>query len=319
MKVLMIAQYFPPDFGGASTRAYNAARGLVLQGCEVTVISAFPHYPHGIIPDKYGKRFITIEEVDDIKLIRTWIPRLSHSSVAKRILLHLSFMLSSLLAFRFVRKPDIIFAMNPNLFSFFPSYIYSKVFRKNIIRNVDDLWPEVFYDLGIVKSNLVKKILDYLARISYHVPSIIVPVSYGYVKVLAEKYQIPSQKISVVEHGVDTSKFHNLEVDTPIGYNGKKIVMYSGALNLGYDFETVIKAAQLIAHQPVQFIIRGTGELSEHLRHMVSEHKVGNVEIRTELLNKEELVLFMNQADMFLLPMSSVGIIDLGFPTKILE
>jgi len=31
MKVLVIAQYFPPDMGGASARAFNVAKGL----CEI--------------------------------------------------------------------------------------------------------------------------------------------------------------------------------------------------------------------------------------------------------------------------------------------
>jgi len=43
--VLMISQYFPPDINGSSTRSYNVAKALVSQGCKVTVITTFPHYP----------------------------------------------------------------------------------------------------------------------------------------------------------------------------------------------------------------------------------------------------------------------------------
>ena len=87
----MIGQYFPPDFGGASTRAYNLARGLVLQDCKVTVITSFPHYPYGNIPDKYSGKFVVKEEIDGIKIIRTKIPKLSHSTPMKRVFLHISF------------------------------------------------------------------------------------------------------------------------------------------------------------------------------------------------------------------------------------
>ena len=69
--------------------------------------------------------------------------------------------LSSLLGLLYIRKVDIIFAMSPNLFAFFPALIYRLIFRKNIIRNVDDLWPEVIYDLGIVKSRILKKLLNF--------------------------------------------------------------------------------------------------------------------------------------------------------------
>jgi len=39
MKVLVVAQYFPPDMGGASTRASNVVKGLLSKGCEVTVVA----------------------------------------------------------------------------------------------------------------------------------------------------------------------------------------------------------------------------------------------------------------------------------------
>jgi hypothetical protein len=41
MRVLVVAQYFPPDMGGGATRAYNVARGLLKAGCRVTVVRLF--------------------------------------------------------------------------------------------------------------------------------------------------------------------------------------------------------------------------------------------------------------------------------------
>ena len=72
----------------------------------------------------------------------------------KRIFLHLCFAFSSLFALPFVDNVDVVWGANPNLFSFFPSLVYGVVKHVPIVRNVDDLWPEVFYDLGYVKSRL---------------------------------------------------------------------------------------------------------------------------------------------------------------------
>jgi len=38
MNVLVIAELFPPDMGGGSTRAFNVVKGLVSLGHGVTVI-----------------------------------------------------------------------------------------------------------------------------------------------------------------------------------------------------------------------------------------------------------------------------------------
>jgi colanic acid biosynthesis glycosyl transferase WcaI len=342
MNVLMISQYFPPDWNGPSTRAYNAAQGLLSQGMNVTVVTAFPHYPHGNVPSKYKGRILSLEEMDGIKLVRTWVPSFAHLPLIKRVLLHISFMLSSLLGLVYIRKVDVIFAMNPNLFAFFPALIYKILFRKNIIRNVDDLWPEVFYDLGIVRSRIFKKILDSIANITYSIPKFIVPLSYGYVQTLTDKYHVPPEKIMVIEHGVDTVKFCRLKTNysssSTIGNNlnnndddnNKKItpttktrtttIMYSGNLNLGYDFETAIRAAKLLELQPVYFIIRGIGVLSDKVSQMVKEYDVKNVEVRTDLLSQKQLVSVLNSADIFLLPMNlDARVADQGLPTKLLE
>jgi len=315
--VLMISQYFPPDINGSSTRSINAARGLLSQGCKVTVITTFPHYPKRESSNRYKNKIIHIEDIEGIKLIRVWIPNLSHSPNYKRTLLHLSFCFSVVIGLFFVRKIDVIFAMNPSFLVAFPAFFSKIILRKNIVRNVDDLWPEVLYDLGIIKSRFVKKILDFFSKLSYKVSSAIIPISHGYVETLITKYHLSNEKIFVIEHGVDIKKFEKLMAIKPSNDN-KKIVMYSGAINIGYDFEPVIKAAKILEAYPIHFIIRGIGDKIDDLKNMIEKEHVTNVEVRTNLLEKIELNKILNAADIFLLPMS-FGVIDYGLPTKILE
>jgi glycosyltransferase involved in cell wall biosynthesis len=320
MNILIIAQYFTPDWSGSSTRAYNCARALVLEGCNVTVITAFPHYPNGYPSNSYRNKVLSFEEIDGIRVIRTWVPNISHSTNARRITIHLSFILSSLLAIFYIRKFDIIIAMNPNLFAFFPALIYKILYRKNIIRNIDDLWPEVFYDLGIVRSRLFKIILDFIANITYRIPKMIVPLSHGYVKTLTDKYHVPLEKIVVIEHGVDTAKFSSIRGLQDVSTKGaKKIIVYSGILTNAYDFETILEAAKILDSEPVHFIIRGTGDYANKLQTMIERYNLFNSEIRTNTLSRDDLISFLNTADIFLLPMNSFNIVDQGLPTKTLE
>ena len=315
MKILMIAQYFPPDFGGASTRAYNIAKGLVLKKNTVFVLTAVPHYPDGNIPKKYKKKSFYKENIDGIFVYRVRIPSISHSTVAKRVFLHFMFILTLIPRLTLAKKVDIVFSTNPNFFSFFPSWLASIFFRKPIVRNVDDLWPEVFYDLGIVKSSISKKFLNYIAKISYEKPKAITLVSHGYVKTLVEKYKIPKEKITVIEHGVDLSKFKQVESIN----NDITTIMYSGALSFGYDFEIIIKCAKLLESKAIHFVVRGRGELVDQIKNFIQKYNVTNVIISTEFLSQNDLNLLLNEADIFLLPMSQSKIIDQGLPTKILE
>lgn len=315
--VLMLSQYFPPDVNGSSTRSYNVARSLLSQGCKVTVISTFPHFPERKFSKKYSHKISFIEESDGIKIIRMWIPKLPHSPYYKRVLLHISFCFAVLFGLSRVGKFDVIVAMNPTFFVGFPAWICKVFFQKKLIRNVDDLWPEVFYDLGIVKSKFLKRVLDFFSNISYKVSDAIIPVSQGYVSTLTEKYHIPKEKIFVIEHGVDIKKFGSL-AKKHLNQNEKKTIMYSGAINIGYDFEPVIKAAKLLESFSVRFVIRGTGENVDDVRKMIKRFEVKNVEVQTDLLEKNEFIDYLNTADVFLLPMN-FGVIDYGLPTKILE
>ena len=257
MRVLVLAQYFPPDMGGGSTRASNVVKGLLSKGCAVTVVAAFPHYPYGKVPEQYKCKAIVSERFGNAKVYRVWIPALAHSSSMKRIVLHLCFVFSSLFALPFVEKVDVVWGANPNLFSFLPSFVYGGAKRVPIVRNVDDLWPEVFYELGYVKSKFVRKALDFLAWLSYVVPVAITPISEGYKRVIVSKYGIPSEKVHVIEVGVETVK----PQPTTRPSKGRFIVMYSGVLGLGYDFDIVLEGAKYLkSNANIIFVIRGVGE-----------------------------------------------------------
>lgn len=316
MKVLVLAQYFPPDMGGGSTRASNVVKGLLSKGCQVTVVAAFPHYPHGRVPERYKFKAITFEQCSNAKIYRVWIPALPHSSAIKRIFLHFCFIFSSLFALPFVGKVDVIWCSNPNLFCFLPSFIYSSVKRIPIVRNVDDLWPEVFYELGYVKSKFAKKALGLIAWFSYAVPAAITPISEGYKRRIISNYGIDESKIKVIMVGVESIK--------PLLNTQRKLnrftVMYSGVLGLGYDFNIIIEAARLLSnHDSISFVIRGVGELAPPLKKAVRTFGLRNVVVADQFLPKNELTALLESADVFVLPMAKLDFVDSGLPTKVFE
>jgi len=316
LKVLVLAQYFSPDMGGGSTRATNVVKGLLSKGCDVTVVAAFPHYPHGKVPANYNRKAIVPERFGNAKVYRVWIPALPHSSPLKRVILHLCFVFSSLFALPFVGKTDVVWGANPNLFSFFPSFVYGVAKRAPVVRNVDDLWPEVFYELGYVKSELARKMLDFLAWLSYVAPAASTPISMGYKRSIVAKYGVSPEKVHVVEVGVDSVK------PLSAGKNPKDrfTVMYSGVLGLGYDFNVVLEAARFLAkNENIVFVIRGVGEMAPKLKKAISELDLRNVVLDTRFLPKAELAALLESADVFVLPMAGMSFVDLGLPTKVFE
>ena len=316
MRVLILAQYYPPDMGGGATRAYNAAKGLLSVGCSVTVVAAFPHYPTGKIPEKYRWKPLRIESKEKLRVIRTFVPPLASEGLAKRVLLFASFIVSSLFALPFTGKVDIIWTANPNILGVFPSLIYKVANRCKIVQNVDDLWPEALYDLGLDPKSLLARFGEFVARIAYKVSSGITPISPAYVDVLLRKYGVDQKKIFVVLAGVDANKFHLRRKNVK---RERFRVLYIGAFSPAYDFDQVFKAAESLTLKKVDFIIQGGGELAYELRRKQKENALANVEVIENIVSRDEVIEIMAEADALLLPLNGVGSIEKGISSKLYE
>jgi len=320
MRVLIVAKEFPPDMGGGATRAYNAAKGLTLNGCKVVVITAFPHYPHGNIPAEYRWKPLKVEYKEGLKIIRTIVPPLPSKGLVRQLILFLFFMLSSLFALPFVGKVDVIWAANPNILSVFPAIIYGLFKRAPIALNVDDLWPEDIYDLSLMKrGTLMAKLAEFLAKVAYTVVNLITPISPGYVDVITKKYGVSRGKIYVVRAGVDSLKFKPARKTKP----GRKLrVAYSGAFSVAYDFDQVLLAAKELEKRgikDVEFVIQGGGELGNYIKQKVNELGLTNVIIIDKIMSRDEVAEFLNEADVLLLPLRDFGRPYLGISSKLYE
>ena len=95
MRILFLTHYFPPEVGAPQARIFETARELVSLGHKVTVLTAFPHYPAGRIHDGYRRRLYMREEIDGIKVVRTWVYATTGRGVLKRVINQLSFVLTT--------------------------------------------------------------------------------------------------------------------------------------------------------------------------------------------------------------------------------
>jgi colanic acid biosynthesis glycosyl transferase WcaI len=318
MKVLIIAQYFPPDMGGGATRAYNVAKGLSLAGCDVTVVAAFPHYPLGNIPLKYKRKLLSVEDEKEFRVVRTFVPPLASKGFANRLLLFVSFAFSSLFALPLIGKVSVVWAGNPNIVAVFPSLFYRMVNRCPIVQNVDDLWPEALYDLGVSRDSLFARLGEFVAKVAYKISSGLTPISPAYVDILSGKYGVDLRRIFVVPAGVDLEKF--VRKPRQRAKTNRFTVLYIGAFSPAYDFDQVLGAAKLLAHfSNVDFVIQGGGELSHELKRKVKESALSNVVVVDKIVSRDEVAKIMANADALLLPLNGIGSIELGISSKLYE
>jgi len=322
MHILMISQFFPPHVSGGSIRTFNAANGLTLIGHEVTVITPFPSPPFVSRTEYNGKRNMNWDSVNGIRVIRTWSPFLQDLGLARRLILFLCFMVTSLFPLPFIRHVDVVWAVNPPIFSVFPALIYKAVNRCVLFRDVPDLWPEAIYDLGLIKSGVFKSILDFVSKVSYLVADGVTSISAGYLPVLKKQYGLTDDRLHFIEVGVDTDLLHPYVEESnnssSYRFNNKFIVMYSGNLGVQYDFDTVLEAAKLLKkYDDILFVIRGWGVLKNFIQENING--LSNVFLDTEVVDNKKMCEILNSADVFLLPMNPLKAAEMGLPTKLLE
>jgi glycosyltransferase involved in cell wall biosynthesis len=315
LNVLIVAQYFPPDIGGAATRAYNLAKGLALNGCKVMVVAAFPHYPHGNIPTEYRWKPIKVEYIGDLKVIRTFMPPIKSEGFFKRMVLIGAFAISSLFAIPFVGNVDAIWAS-----SWAPGLVYSKLKRKPLALNVDDLRLEDLVDLGLLnEGSLVLRISEWVYRLFFVKGSVITPISPAYSNIISTKYCVGQGRIHLIRGGVDLSIF---KPNIPQRRSGKKFtVLYSGAFSIAYDFEQIFKAAKVVENldKDVEFVVQGKGELLGSMLSKIKGLSVKNVHVVNKLLSREGVAELLGQADVLILPLVEFKKPYRGMSSKLYE
>ena len=313
--MLVIAQYFPPDIGGSATRAHNLAKGLFLNGCNVTVVAAFPHYPHGKIPKEYRWTPIKVEWMGKIRVIRTFMPPIKSEGFFKRILLIGAFAISSLFALPFVGKVDAVWSS-----SWVPGLVYGRVKRRPVALNEDDLTLEDLVDLKLIdEGSLVLRIAEWVYRVFLIKADAVTPISPGYVETLSNKYWVDKSRIHVVRGGVDLSIFkpsvHRQNASK------KFVVLYSGAFSMAYDFEQIFRAAKIVEEVDgdVEFVLQGRGELLGSMLSKIDELNVKSVKIVDRLLSRVDVAELLNQADVLVLPLVEFKTPYRGMSSKLYE
>ncbi len=318
LKVLIIGEYFPPDIGGAATRASNVAKGLTLNGCDVTIVTAFPHYPTGKIPKEYKYKPLKVEYIGNSRVIRTFVFPLTSEGLHKRLIIFWSFIISALFALPFVGNIDVVWAANPDVFVLLPANLYSCIKRRSIISNVDDLIIEDLYDLNLVRrGSITSKLAEFFTRVLFARVKAATPISPGYIETI-RKYGVDKGNIQVVRGGVDLNVFKP-QFQRKVGE--KFTVLYSGGFSMAYDFEQIFKAAKIIEDMDlnVKFVIQGKGELLNSMHSRVNQLKLKSVQIVDKLLSREAVGEFLSQADVLILPLTDFRTPYRGMSSKLYE
>jgi len=289
----------------------------------VTVFTGMPNYPSGQFFDGYSYAGPWQEEYKGIKVFRS--PGILRGGGGNfRLLLNfLSFPILACLfiLFRCRKKFDAIFVYEPSPVTVaLPAILFKWVTGSPILMWVLDLWPESLVATGAIKSRFFLAIVESVVRFIYRNCDRVLIQSKGFQSVL-QNLGVPSQKLFYFPSWAETIYKPNSNqivlpdsVHLPHGFR----VMFAGNIGAAQDFDTIIRAAELLKNQAnIHWVILGDGRRSQWVKEQIKSRELDN---QVHLLGQfplETMPAFYAQADALLVTLRRNEVFALTIPGKV--
>jgi colanic acid biosynthesis glycosyl transferase WcaI len=319
MHILIYSYNYHPEPIGIAPLMTELAEGLVKRGHQVRVITGMPNYPQRRIYDEYQGKWYLTEERNGVTIQRCYLRIKSKPNLLDRLLLELSFVLTSFPQALKGERPDVILLTVPPLLVSVPATLLGWFYNCPVVLNVQDILPEAGVRVGLIKNKLMIKTFEVLEKFAYRTANTISVIAEGFVENLLSK-GVPADKITCIPNWVNLNfikplpkgnnwrKAHNLD--------GKFVVLYSGNIALTQGLETVIQAAANLRHiQEIVFVIAGESKALERLQQYCFDCGADNV-LLLPLQPRETIPQMLAASDVGLV-VQKQNVISFNMPSKI--
>jgi colanic acid biosynthesis glycosyl transferase WcaI len=281
VRVLVLTAFYAPDLGANAALYEMLCEELVHLGCDVSVISAVPHYPTGRVAKEFRGRLVQRERRQGVDVTRVWVPSVDRARLSMRLLGFICFQVLAA-AVGLTRRYDVLVAGGPALESLLPLLALGVLRRKPVIYSIHDIYPDVGVKLGIFRHRPVIKAIDWMERQCCQRASYVRVLSEGHRRVLESK-ATPESKLRVIWDWVDTDFIHPLPRRNAFaaqwGLDTQFVVMYAGNLGLTQGLEQLVEAARLLMEEPtIRIVLMGDGAAKGSLQQSVERAGLGNVQ-----------------------------------------
>ena len=325
MKILIFSQYYFPETGATSNRAYALAKVFQDEGHEVRVIAEKPNHPEGVFHPGFERGFFIDGEWGGVPVTWCWVYTRPVKGFLGRILFYLSYMVTAVLAvFRLKGKYDIVLATSPPLFVGVSGWAAARIKRARFVFDVRDLWPEVAVKMGELNNPKAIKVAESVERFLYRKADLITPVTESFLESIAAK-GIPKERMVVVTNGTDPDIF--LSKHTPdllrsrLGLPEGFIVSFIGNLGLAQGLLHIIEAATAMeasGQHDVKFLFVGDGPRKAAVQEAAQKAGLTNIIFR-ERVTLPEAVEYMIASDALLVPLANDPIYAKFIPSKLFD
>lgn len=283
MKITLVCYVFPPEHCPAGVMVSELAEDLAARGHKITVITGWPNHPYGALFSGFRRRWRHESSHFGYKLIRIWHAILPQKSIPKRILVYLTFAVSSFINGLFLERQDIVLDISPPFFGPWASLTLARLWKARFVRVIMDILPEAAANSSMLKqTSILYKILRCIETWNCKRCDKVVTIGEGLKKLLCNR-GIEPEHIKTLPLWIDTHKVqpmprnnawrqeHDISPDQFVALLAGTIGYASGAQIL---LET---AAALQDRTDILLLVVGEGPVKDTMENTARQQQLKNI------------------------------------------
>ncbi len=280
MKLVVVTPHFAPDVAPTGAVVTRVVEELAARSHRIEVVTALPWYREHRIEPGYEGRLIRTEDTTWGRITRIHpFPTADKRNIARRALAFAGFSAAAALAGLRGGRVDGVLAMSPPLTLGLAGWAIARARRAAYVFNIQDIYPDVAVELGVLTDARIIGAARRLERFSYERADAVTVLSEDLRANVTAKMG-DAGKVRVIPNFVDTAWISPAERENSYrrdyGLEGKTVVMYAGNVGLSQSLDLMLEAARALAHETqVMFVINGGGAALPRLK--AQAQGLGNV------------------------------------------
>jgi colanic acid biosynthesis glycosyl transferase WcaI len=329
VNLVILCPHFAPDVAPTGDVMTRIAMELVERGHRLHVVTALPWYQRHALEPGWDGQLVRGEVTEWGRISRVHPFPTDKRNIPARALAFGGFTaLSAAVGTVSKLTPDAVLAMSPPLTLGPAGWAVATTRRVPLVFNIQDVFPDVAVELGLLKGRRVIAAARWLERTSYRLSDAVTVLSDDLADNVrtkitsgldAERADREATKVRVIPNFVDTDRIRPDDRENSYradhGLSGRKVVMYAGNVGFSQSLDLVLLAARsfAVSRPEVVFVINGGGAARPEMEAAAAD--LPNVRF-VDMQPAERLPEVLAAADVHVVPLRA-GLAWSSVPSKL--
>lgn len=329
VKILVLCPHFAPDTAPTGEVMTSIVAALADRGHELDIVTSLPWYTHHDVESEWKGKLWRTEKTSWGKITRLHPFPTNKTNIPARAVAFAGFTGCALIRAMISKRPDVVLVMSPPLPLGAAGWLAARFHRVPFVFNIQDVFPDVAVELGVITNERVIAVAAWLERFLYHRAESVTVLSADLAdnvqtkvnKTLWRGKQLRRKrktKVRIIPNFVDTERIQPRDrmnsYRDEFNLGSKNVVLYAGNIGMSQSLDLIIDTAKTYTDRDdVVFVINGGGSMLEHWKEQAND--LPNV-LFVPMQPRERLPEVLSAGDIHVIPLRT-GLARSSVPSKL--